>query len=222
MAKAIPYLDDLQRPPGRLNLLARWRARRPPRTTVRGDAAAPAPAAPAPAAPAPLASASRSDSELWPVLEQAARSPASPQGAVCDLRGDPPTQPLRVALAEAELHALLAHLGAITAHALGAHVRPRAAARADGAHAVLHWAGPDDAAGGLQLARLFTRLASCAVAPVAAERTLHASIREVQRIAHACGGRAYAAPSPFAVMGLTVRLPLGPIAGASSVGAVRP
>ncbi|MBS0426361.1 MAG: hypothetical protein JSR41_03625 [Proteobacteria bacterium] len=216
MAKAIPYLDDLQRPPGRLNLLACWRARRPPRTTVRGDAAAP------PAAPAAWAGASRIDSELWPVLEQAARSPASPQGAVCDLRGDPPTQPLRVALSEAELHALLAHLGAITAHALGAHVRPRAAARAEGAHAVLHWVGPDDAAGGLRLARLFTRLASCAVAPVAAERTLHASIREVQRMAHACGGRAYAAPSPFAVMGLTVRLPLGPIAAASSMGAARP
>ena len=148
---------------------------------------------------------------------------ASAQGAVCELRGDPPAHPLCVALAEAELQALLAHLGAITAHALGAHVRPRAAARAEGAHAVLHWAGSDDAADGLQLGRLFTRLASCAVAPVPAERTLHASIREVQRIAHACGGRAYAAPSPFAVMGLTVRLPLRrPTASASPLGTARP
>lgn len=211
MAKAIPYLDDLQRPPGRLNLLARWHARRSPRVDT-----------PAPVASGPLAGASRVDSELWPVLQQAARGAVPAQGAVCELRGDAPAHPLRVALAEAELHALLAHLGAITTHALGTHARPRATALAEGAHAVLHWAASDNAADGLQLARLFTRLAGCAVAPLPAERTLHASIREVQRIAHACGGRAYAAPSPFAAMGLTVRLPLRPTAGASPMGAARP
>ena len=51
MAKAIPYLDDLQRPTVRLGLLARWRARRSPRASVRVVSHAPV-------ASAPLASAS--------------------------------------------------------------------------------------------------------------------------------------------------------------------
>jgi len=164
---------------------------------------APAEAAAAAQRPAPARTAS---TDLWPLVAQAAAE------GLCELRGAPPAGPLAVLAAEADLRALLAHLAAIVRHALGTECRPHAAGSVQGTQAVLHLAVPDaDAAtagGEPLLAARFARMASASAPASAADRALHGSVHAALAIVVACGGRLYAAPSPLARMGLTLRLPL--------------
>ncbi|WP_038203392.1 SGNH/GDSL hydrolase family protein [Xenophilus azovorans] len=144
-------------------------------------------------------------SELWPLVELAARE------RLCEVHGAAPGCALRVRGTESELHALLSHLAAVVRQGLGTQARPHVAATVQAAQAVLHWAAPDGTGEddeAPRLAQLFSRLASTTAAPTAAERALHQSVHAALRIVHRCGGRLYAAPSPLARMGLTLRLPL--------------
>ena len=152
-------------------------------------------------------------SDFWPLIARAAQPADTRMGAaalqaLCELRGSPPGQPLLVQAAESELHALLAHLSAISRQVLGGQVLPQATARVELGHAVLHWGESSRAEDGMQLARVFTRLSSLPAAPTPANAALHHSVQGALRIVQACGGRLYPSASPLALMRLTARLPL--------------
>lgn len=170
------------------------------------DAVSPAPGA---------ARTARATCDFWPLIERASQvadgalpHTAAQQQALCELRGSPPGQPLVVRAAESDLQALLAHLSAISRHVIGSQVLPRATARIEAGHAVLHWGESGQAEDGLQLARVFSRLSSLPAAPTPADAPLHHSVQWALRIAQACGGRLYPSASPLALMRLTARLPL--------------
>lgn len=190
------------------------------------DADAPTLSAGAPLfAPAPTGAAGAT-CDFWPLITRAAQSAttaaagsASAQQALCELHGSPPGQPLVVPAAESQLQALLAHLSAISRHVGGAQALPRATARVELGHAVLHWGESSRAEDGLQLARVFTRLSSLSAAPTPADTALHRSVQAALRIVQGCGGRLYPSASPLALMRLTARLPLVNVTPAPEVRA---
>lgn len=194
--------------------LQAWRQALRPRAPVGRADAASSPAG----AQAPAPAAGPASCDFWPLIERAAQTAASAapgsahraaaQQALCALHGSPPGQPLVVRATESQLHALLAHLSAISRHVAGPQALPHATARIELGHAVLHWGESSRAEDGLQLARVFTRLSALPAAPTPADAALHHSVRAALRIVQACGGRLYPSASPLALMRLTVRLPL--------------